>query len=162
MTASVATTDLCDAHPEAARVLEPVFRSFGGRLAFHGPASTVACFEDNSMVREAVIEPGHGRVLLVDGGASVRRSLLGGDLAGKAAANGWAGVIIDGAVRDATELDGEALGVFARALIPMKTEKKGRGDRDVVIRIAGQTARPGDYVYADRDGVVIFDRAVHV
>ncbi|MCG8442478.1 MAG: ribonuclease E activity regulator RraA [Caulobacterales bacterium] len=161
MTSSFSTCDLCDAHPDDVRVLEPVFAEFGGRGAFHGPVATAKCFEDNSMVREAVSEPGNGRVLIVDGGASLRRSLLGGDLAAKATANGWAGIVIDGAARDGDELAACALGVRARALIPMKTVKRGEGVRDIPVRVAGQTVAPGDHLYADRDGIIVAARALH-
>ncbi|MFW6413505.1 MAG: ribonuclease E activity regulator RraA, partial [Oceanicaulis sp.] len=134
--------DLCDAHPDLVRVLEPVFRAYGGKTAFFGPAETIRTHEDNSRVREAVNEPGDGRVLVVDGGGSLKRSLLGGDLAGKAARNGWAGVIVYGAVRDVSELQAEHLGVLALALIPMKTEKRGLGTRGEPVSIAGVTIRP--------------------
>ena len=155
------TCDLCDAHPDAVRVLAPAFRSFGGRRAFCGPVETVTTWEDNSRVREAVFEPGEGRVLVVDGGGSLKRSLLGGDLAKTAAANGWAGVVVNGAVRDAAELEAEALGVLALALIPMKTEKRGHGERGGPARLPGAVARPGDQLYADRDGVILSDRPLH-
>jgi regulator of ribonuclease activity A len=153
--------DLCDAHPDKVQVLEPVFQSFGGREAFFGPVETVRTHEDNSRVREAVTEPGEGRVLVVDGGGSLKRSLLGGDLAGKAAQNGWAGVIVYGAVRDVAELEAEALGVLALALIPMKTEKRGLGERGLPISIAGAVIHAGDYIYADRDGVIAARDALH-
>ncbi len=155
------TCDLCDAHPGAVRVLSPVLRSFGGRRAFHGAVETVTTWEDNSRVREAVSEPGRGRVLVVDGGGSVKRSLLGGDLAKTAAANGWAGVVVNGAVRDGAELEAEPLGVLALALVPMKTEKRGHGERGGPARLPGALARPGDHLYADRDGVILSDRPLH-
>jgi regulator of ribonuclease activity A len=153
--------DLCDAHPDAVQVLEPVFQSFGGREAFAGPAETIRTHEDNSRVREAVSEPGEGRVLVVDGGGSLKRSLLGGDLAGKAAKNGWAGVIVYGAVRDIAELEAEPLGVLALALIPMKTEKRGLGERGLPLALAGAVIHPGDWIYADRDGVIAARQALH-
>jgi len=153
--------DLCDSHPDAVQVLAPVFERFGGRDAFFGPAATIRTHEDNSRVREAVSEPGEGRVLVVDGGGSVKRSLLGGDLAGKAARNGWAGVIVNGAVRDIAELECEPLGVLALALIPMKTEKRGLGARDVAVSIAGAVVNPGDWIYVDRDGAVVARQPLH-
>lgn len=153
--------DLCDAFPDRLQVLSPVFSSYGGRSAFFGPVETVRTHEDNSRVREAVSEAGQGRVLVVDGGGSLKRSLLGGDLAAKAAQNGWAGVIINGAVRDAAELEAANVGVLALALIPMKTEKRDLGVRGVEICIAGAVVRPGNWVYADRDGVVIAADAIH-
>lgn len=157
----IAVCDLCDAHLDQLRVLDPVFRHFGGRRSFHGAVTTAACFEDNSRVRDAVSEPGAGRVLVVDGGGSVRRSLLGGDLAAKAAANGWSGVVINGACRDARELADTPLGVLALALIPVKTDKRGLGDRDVPVRIAGHVIQAGDYLYADEDGVAVAREALH-
>lgn len=156
------TCDICDAHPEDVRVMEPLFASYGGRDAFHGSAATISCFEDNSRVRDAVNEPGEGRVLVIDGRASLRRSLVGGDLASKAALNGWSGLIVNGAVRDAHELEAADVGVFARALIPMKTIKRDQGERDRLVQIAGVAVRPGDYVYADRDGVIVANRALHL
>jgi len=161
MSPAFSTCDLCDAHPGRVRVVEPRLRSFGGREAFHGPVQTIVTFEDNSRVREVVASPGEGRVLVVDGGGSLRRSLLGGDLAKKAAQNGWAGVVVNGAVRDAAELEAEALGVLALALIPMKTEKRGRGVIAEPARLPGALARPGDHLYADRDGVILADAALH-
>lgn len=155
------TCDLCDAHPDRARVLPPGFLSLGGTRIFHGPVTTLATFEDNSRVRDAVSEPGRDRVLVVDGGGSLRRSLVGGDLAAKAAGNGWAGILVEGAVRDAHELEACEIGILARALIPIKTEKRGLGQRDVPVSIGGVIVSPGDWLYADRDGVVVFAEAVH-
>ena len=153
------TCDLCDAHRAdsdgAFRVLPPVFRDFGGRLSFHGPVSTVRCFEDNSMVKAAVESAGEGRVLVVDGGGSLRRALLGGNLAAAAAKNGWAGVVIDGAVRDLAELAACALGIRALAPLPLPTERAGQGLRDVALQIRGVAVRPGDWLYADSDGIVL-------
>jgi regulator of ribonuclease activity A len=153
--------DLCDAFPDRVQVLDPVFRSFGGSAAFFGQAETVRTHEDNSKVRDAVLEPGDGRVLVVDGGGSLKRSLLGGDLAGKAAANGWAGVIVNGAVRDLAELETASLGVLALALIPMKTEKRGLGARGEPVALPGALVNPGDWIYADRDGVIIAAEPLH-
>ena len=161
MPAMTPVCDLCDAHPHAVQVLEPVFQSFGGRAAFYGQAETIRTHEDNSRVREAVNEPGEGRVLVVDGGGSLKRSLLGGDLAGKAAKNGWAGVIVYGAVRDVAELEAEPLGVLALALIPMKTEKRGLGERGISVALASAVIHPGDWIYADRDGVIAAREALH-
>lgn len=153
--------DLCDAFPDRVRVIEPVFRSYGGKDAFGGAAETVRAHEDNSRVREAVMEAGGGRVLVVDGGGSVKRSLLGGDLAAKAAGNGWAGVIVYGAVRDAAELEAEPLGVLALALIPVKTEKRGLGVRGEPVALPGGLVNPGDWIYADRDGVIVASEPLH-
>ena len=157
-----ATCDLCDAHKGntggAFRVLPPVFRDFGGRVAFHGPVSTVKCFEDNSMVKAAVESPGQGRVLVVDGAGSLRRALLGGNLGAAAAKNGWAGLVIDGCVRDLAELAACDIGIRALAPLPLPTERAGQGQRDVVLQIRGVWVRPGDWLYADADGIVLLDR----
>jgi len=158
-TTSFATCDLCDAHEEdtsgAFRVLPPVFRDFGAAARFSGPVATVRCPEDNSRIREAVNSPGEGRVLVVEGGGSVRRALVGGNLAAAAARNGWAGIIVDGAVRDAAELAAAGIGIKALALMPLRSVKRGEGQRDLAVEIQGVPVRPGEWLYADEDGVVI-------
>lgn len=148
------TPDLCDAHPDVA-VLPFQFRLFGQRTVFAGPVSTVACFEDNSRVAEAVAEPGEGRVLVVDGQGSLDRSLLGDRLAAKASENGWAGVVVLGAVRDVEIIDGIDIGVRALGVCPRKTDKQDRGDRDVPLRVGEVPVLPGGWLYADRNGVII-------
>ena len=154
-----ATSDLCDAHRKDGsgqfRVLPPVFRNFGGLTRFCGPVATVKCFEDNSPVKAAVESPGEGRVLVVDGGSSLRRALLGGNLGAAAAKNGWAGVVIDGCVRDVNELAQCAVGLRALAVIPLPTERKQAGLRDIAIQIQGVWVHPGDWLYADDDGMVV-------
>jgi regulator of ribonuclease activity A len=155
MSVSKATADLCDAHPDAAQACEPVFLAFGGRRSFSGPVSTVRCFEDNSHVKEAVESPGDGRVLVVDGGGSRRCALFGGNLGIAAVKNGWAGVIINGCIRDSAELGQLDLGIRALGTMPLRSVKRGEGERDVPVRIAGASFRPGDYVYADDDGVIV-------
>lgn len=161
------TCDLCDAHkqasPEVFAVLPPVFRDFGARQAFAGPVSTVKCFEDNSLVKAAVESPGwidtpEGRVakvLVVDGAASLRRALLGGNLGAAAARNGWAGVVINGCVRDVAELAQLDLGIRALACVPMPTDKHNQGLSQVPVQIQGVWVRPGDWLYADADGMVV-------
>lgn len=153
------TCDLCDAHvnsdPEVLRVLPPVFHSYGGVQRFSGLISTVQCFEDNSHVKAAVDSPGEGRVLVVDGSGSLRRALFGGNLGAAAARNGWAGVVIDGCARDAAELSQCALGVRALALMPMPTVKRQQGLRDVAVQIQGVWVRPGEWLCADEDGIVV-------
>ena len=155
MTVSRATADLCDAHPEAVQACESLFQAYGGRRSFSGPVSTVRCFEDNSRVREAVESPGAGRVLVVDGGGSRRRALFGGNLGSAAVRNGWAGVIIHGCIRDSAELGQMDLGIRALGTMPLRSEKRGEGERDVPVRFAGASFRPGDFVYVDEDGVVV-------
>ena len=154
-----ATCDLCDAHKNASdgsfRVLPPVFHDYGGVRNFCGPVVTVKCHEDNSFVKAALDEPGQGRVLVVDGGASLRRALVGGNIGAAAAKNGWAGVVVDGCVRDSAELAGCAVGIRALALMPLPTEKRNQGQRDVAVQIQGVWVRPGDWLYADEDGIVV-------
>lgn len=154
-----ATCDLCDVHKNDCsgqfRVLPPVFKNFGGLTRFSGPVSTVKCFEDNSLVKAAVDSPGEGRVLVVDGGASLRRALVGGNLGAAAARNGWAGVVVDGCVRDVIELAQCSIGLRALAAMPLPTEKRAEGQRDIPVQIQGVWVRPGDWLYADEDGMVV-------
>ena len=153
------TCDLCDARekddPPTLRVLPPVFRDFGAQVRFCGPVATVRCYEDNTRVKEAVESPGEGRVLLVAGGGSVRRALVGGNLAAAARRNGWAGIVVDGAVRDLAELADVALPVKALALMPQRSVKRNEGARDVPVVVQGVDVRPGDWLYADEDGIVL-------
>ena len=153
--------DLCDAHRDdpALRVLPPVFAAYGGAASFAGPVSTLQCFEDNSLVRSALETPGQGRVLVIDGGASRRTALIGGKLAELAAHNGWAGIVVDGCVRDRDEIAACAVGVRALGLCPMPPAKRGAGLRDVPVRIQGVPIRPGDWLLADADGVIVLERA---
>jgi regulator of ribonuclease activity A len=151
------TTDLCDAHAEV-QAAEPLLKHFGQRNAFAGPISTVSCFEDNSLVREALSEPGEGRVLVVDGGGSLRCALLGDQLAQLAVDNGWAGVLVHGCVRDSTDLARIDLGVLALASHPRRSVKRGEGRRGEEVHFAGVRFVPGAYLYADSDGVIIADR----
>ena len=164
-TPSVSTCDLCDRFKSddsnAFRVLPPVFASFGGLRAFAGRVSTVKCFEDNALVKAALDEPGEGRVLVVDGGGSLRRALVGGNLATAAVTNGWAGLVVDGCVRDLAELAVAELGIRALGLMPMPTIKRGEGQRDVVVQLRGVMVRPGDWLYADDDGIVVSTSAIH-
>lgn len=163
-TPTFATCDLCDAHKNetsgAFRVLPPVFRDFGAVRRFCGLVVTVKCFEDNTLVKAAVDSAGEGRVLVVDGGASLRRALLGGNLGAAAARNGWAGVVIDGCVRDVAELANCQTGIRALACMPLPTEKRSEGQRDVAVQIQGVWVKPGDWLYADEDGIVIADHAL--
>jgi regulator of ribonuclease activity A len=155
------TCDLCDAHEGDAllRVLPPLFRSFGGVPAFQGPAATLQCFEDNSLVRSALEERGEGRVLVIDGGASMRCALVGGNLAALGAKNGWAGIVVDGCVRDGAELAAAGIGIRALALHPLRSSKRGEGRRSAVARLQGVVVKPGDWIVADADGVIVLDKA---
>lgn len=162
-----ATCDLCDAHKNDAsgnfRVLPPVFRDFGAVRRFGGPVVTLKCFEDNTLVKAALDSVGYeetaagriGKVLVVDGGGSVRRALLGGNLGAAAVKNGWAGIVIDGCVRDVAELADLAVGIRALASMPLPTEKRNEGQRDLAVQLQGVWVRPGDWLYADQDGIVV-------
>ena len=156
-TAAIAkgTADLCDEYGDQVQVCEPLYSMFGGRRSFHGEISTIRCFEDNSRVKEAVEGPGRGKVLVVDGGGSKRRALLGDKLGLAAVANGWAGVIIHGCIRDSAELGRMDLGIRALGTMPLRSEKRGEGERDVAVRFAGVSIRPGDFAYVDEDGIIV-------
>ncbi len=152
---SYATADLWDAHEGKLQVLEPLFADFGAVEAFHGPVSTVKVHEDNVLVRAALEEPGAGRVLVVDGGGSLRCALVGDRLAALAAEKGWAGLVVYGCIRDSALIAEIEVGVKALATNPKKSVKKGAGDRDIPVTFGGVTFRPGAWLYADRDGVVV-------
>ncbi len=154
------TCDLCDAHKSRDAADLRVFagsrwRSYGYVTRFCGPIATVRCLDDNSRVKEAVESPGDARVLVIDGGASLRRSLLGGKLAAAAEANGWAGLLIQGAVRDLAELRQTQLGILALGHVPMPTDRQGQGLFNVPLLLDGTPVRPGEWLYADEDGVLI-------
>ncbi len=151
----VATTDVSDAHPEA-QVCDPVFQIFGGALRFSGPITTLKVFEDNTLVKQAVESPGEGRVLVVDGGGSKRCGLVGGNLAVSAAANGWAGIVVNGCIRDADELAEQVLGVRALAAMPRKSQRGlHSGQAGIPVVFAGVVFREGEWLCADSDGIVV-------
>ncbi len=147
------TPDLLDSYPSL-EACEAGLLHFGGIRRFHGRAVTLRAFEDNSLVRELVRTSGEGRVLVIDAGGSRRCAMLGDLLAQSAAANGWAGIVIDGCIRDSVAVAGMPLGVMALGVQPRRSEKHGQGVRDVPIRLLGARVAPGDYVYADEDGIV--------
>lgn len=146
--------DLCDQYPDDVNVLECQFNDYGQQKIFSGQAVTVKCFEDNSIVKELVNQAGHGKVLVVDGGGSTRRALLGDMLAEAAVDNGWAGLVINGCIRDVATINSLAIGVKALGTTPIKTDKRGLGDLNLPVRIAGVTIEPDDWVYADENGVL--------
>jgi len=157
---SIPTADLYDEYGEALRVASPIFSDFGGRAAFDGIVSTVKVHEDNGLVRAALEEPGDGRVLVVDGGGSLRCALVGDNLAALGAGNGWAGIVVYGCIRDADPISNIDIGVKAIATNPRKSIKKNAGDRDITVQFAEVVIAPGDHLYADRDGIVISVRAL--
>lgn len=158
---SLATTDLSDAHPEAS-VLAPLFRDFGGVSGFHGRVCTLKVYEDNTLVRSTLEMPGERRVLVVDGGGSLRCALVGGMLAELARRNDWAGLLVYGCVRDVAELAAQPIGIKALAAHPRKSEKglhSGHANR--VVEFAGVRIAPDDWLYADADGVLISPTRLH-
>ena len=157
----VVTPDLCDANPDVI-VLEPMFANYGGVDSFYGPIRTVKCFEDNSMVKQAVAEPGDGAVLVVDAGGSHRCAMLGDMLAEQAAKNGWAGVVMYGCVRDVDILVTLPLGIQALGSHPRKSEKRGEGQRDIPITFAGATLHTGQWLYADNNGIIIAEKPLEL
>jgi regulator of ribonuclease activity A len=154
-TEAIATADLHDEHGDALESTDLQFRQFGGRTRFAGPAVTVRCHEDNALLRSVLGEPGAGRVLVVDGGGSLHRALVGDIIAKLALDNGWAGVIVNGAVRDVAVLATLDLGIKAVGANPRKSAKTGAGERDVPVTFGGATFTPGAVVHSDDDGVVV-------
>jgi regulator of ribonuclease activity A len=154
------TPDLCDNFPDDVRVLMPMLNNYGGFDSFGGEIVTVKCFEDNSLVKEQMSLPGNGKVLVVDGGGSLRKALLGDMIAASAVKNGWVGLIIYGCIRDVDAIRVMPLGVQALNTIPLKTEKRGIGDLNIPVAFGGVTFKPGEFVYADNNGVIVASRAL--
>ncbi|CAM2007157.1 ribonuclease E activity regulator RraA [Acanthopleuribacter pedis] len=156
----ICTPDLCDAFDDLVAVADPVFRGFGRRNSFGGCIETIKCHEDNSLVREVLGEPGEGKVLVVDGGGSKRRALVGDRLAALAAENLWQGIIVYGCIRDVDEIAQIDIGLQALAAHPRKTLKKGIGERNLTVTFAGVSFKPGDFVYADNNGILVSPQAL--
>ena len=159
---SFKTPDLCDQYEadlgKTVRVVAPMFQRYGGRTGFAGRIVTLKLFEDNSLVREAFAGDGKGKVLVVDGGGSLRCALVGDQLAILANRNGWEGVVVYGCIRDSGDINGIDIGIRALNTHPQKTQKKGIGERDVAVTFGGVTFNPGEYLYADEDGILVADR----
>jgi len=158
----ISTPDICDTYETkiadgSIAILEPLFTSFGRNRSFYGEAVTIKCFEDNSVLKELVATPGLGKVIVMDGGGSKRRAILGDMLAEKASKNGWVGMVINGCIRDVDEINDTDIGVKALATHPMKTQKRGVGDLNVAVTFGGHTIRPGYWVYADGNGILVSD-----
>jgi regulator of ribonuclease activity A len=152
---SFSTCDLFDEHEQIAQTLGSPLRDFGGRISFSGAAVTIRCFEDNSLVKQLAGTPGKGKIMVVDGGASLRCALMGDMIAKDAVANGWEGAVIYGAVRDAAELATLPLGIKALGTTPRKSVRRGAGEQDMTMTFAGVTVSPGDRIYVDADGVIV-------
>jgi regulator of ribonuclease activity A len=147
--------DLCDDFPNELQVLEPLFTEYGDKEKFSGEVVTVKCFEDNSLVKKTLGTDGSGKVMVVDGGGSLRRALLGDMLADMAVENGWQGLVINGCVRDVEILKTIKLGVRALNCYPVKSEKRNEGQLNVPVTFAGAEIKPGQYLYADENGIVV-------
>jgi len=161
----LATADLCDQHEELIRagrlrVVAPMFRSYGGKTAFSGRIATLKLFEDNSFVRKALEQPGDGRVLVIDGGGSMRRAVVGDQLAALGAKNGWQGIVAYACIRDSAAIRDMDIGVLALATHPQKTDKKNMGEADIPVTFGGVTLHPGEWIYADGDGILVADQAL--
>lgn len=152
------TTDLCDEFSDRLQIAEPLFGDYGGETVFCGAIVTLKLFEDNSLVRTALEQPGEGRVLVIDGGGSMRCALVGDQLADLAEENKWAGVIVNGCIRDSAAIAEIGIGVKALGVHPLKSVKRGVGERDIPVRFAGVQFLPGHYVYADEDGVIVSEK----
>ena len=158
---SVSTADLCDAHADEVQVCEPLFGDYGGLRSFCGEIRTLKCFEDNSLVREVLAQPGGGAVLVVDAGGSRRCAMLGDQLAELAVNNRWAGIVMFGLIRDSEAIGRMPLGVKALGTIPLKSVKRGEGQPGIVLRFAGAGFAPGNWLYADADGIIVSPRPLH-
>lgn len=156
---NITTPDLCDAHPYV-KILAPMFTNYGGKQRFGGEIVTAKCFEDNSLVKQLASEPGQGRVLVVDGGGSMRAALLGDLIADSALKQGWEGFVIYGCIRDVDIIRQLDLGVQALGVFPRKTEKRGLGDLNVPVSFGGVEIRPGQFIYADNNGIIVSESAL--
>ena len=156
------TADLCDSYSDNGdfHIAEPIFRHYGGKPKFYGQITTLKLFEDNSWVRKTLEEKVDNRVLVVDGGGSHRCALLGNQLAKLACDNGWQGIIVYGCIRDSAEIDQMPLGVLALHTHPLKSRKKGVGDKDVLTTFAGVNFRSDQYIYVDQDGIIVSGTAL--
>ncbi|MEM1080610.1 MAG: ribonuclease E activity regulator RraA [Pseudomonadota bacterium] len=158
---TISTPDLCDAHAEHVRVVTGLqWQHFGGVQAFGGPIDTVRCFEDNSVLKQQLFTPGEGKVLVVDGGGSLRHALIGDLIGAEAVKNGWAGVIIHGACRDVDELGQLDIGILTLGAVPIKSVRRGEGQLNIPLRFGGVSFHPSDYVYADRNGMIVADQSL--
>ncbi|MDH4018062.1 MAG: ribonuclease E activity regulator RraA [Xanthomonadales bacterium] len=156
------TPDICDQFPDRLQIAEPLFTEFGGKVCFSGEIVTIKCFEDNSLVKQNLATAGHGKVLVVDGGGSLRCALLGDLLGAMAVENGWQGVIVNGCVRDVEILKSMDLGVRALNCYPLKSKKRNEGQLNLPVRFAGVNFEPGQYLYADENGIVVADDALDI
>ena len=149
------TADLCDAHSNKIQIVTPGLKHYGHKQQFYGQIYTLKLFEDNTLLRDLLDDAGNGRVIVVDGGGSMRCALLGDMLAAKAVQNGWSGLIINGCIRDSADINGMDIGIRALGTHPLKSVKKGVGEKNIPVQFACVEFRPGEYLYADEDGVLV-------
>lgn len=149
------TSALCDIYSDQVDVVEPMFSNFGGSASFAGQLTTVKCFEDNGIIRSILEEDGTGRILLIDGGGSLRRALIDSEIAALAEENDWEGIVVYGSVREVDELEDMSIGIQALASIPVGAASQQIGDIDVPVNFGGVTFLPEDYLYADNTGIII-------
>jgi regulator of ribonuclease activity A len=154
------TADLCDEHSDSLKIAQPLFNDYGKKISFGGEISTVKCFEDNSLVRSQLEQPGNGRVLVVDGGGSTRCAMVGDILAQMGADNGWSGIIVYGCIRDSGVIATIDIGVKALGTLPLNSVKKGEGDIDITVHFADVDFVPGQFAYADEDGIILSPRSL--
>jgi regulator of ribonuclease activity A len=163
---TISTADLCDQYSDRAdlglQVALPGLHSFGGHHFLYGPAHTISCIDDNGLIRDAVATPGEGRILVVDGQASTRRALLGDVQAARALNNGWGGVVIHGCVRDRLTLASLPFAIFAMGTVPLRPFRAGRGQIGGEVRFLNVTILPGNWIYADLDGMIVLNQAVEI
>lgn len=151
---NMSTSDLCDQFSEKLQVASPVLRHYGGVSRFHGKIVTIKCYEDNSYIREAALEDGNGKILVIDGGGSLRSALVGDGIATWALNSGWSGLIINGCIRDSQALAKVKIGVMALGINPWQPSKRNEGLRNIVVTFADVYFRPDEYLWADEDGFV--------
>lgn len=149
------TADLCDAHSDKIQIVSPGLKHYGRKQQFCGQIVTLKLFEDNTLLRDLLNDDGNGRVIVVDGGGSLRCALLGDMLASKAVENGWSGLVINGCIRDSAEINTMDIGIRALGTHPLKSNKRGVGEKELPISFASTEFRPGNYLYADEDGILV-------
>lgn len=152
---TIKTADLCDKYPDKVNCAEDIFKSFGKKSAFHGEIVTLKIFEDNTFVRTALEANGKGKVLVIDGGGSLRCALVGGNLGQLAEENGWEGIVVFGAIRDVDEIELQNIGIKTLGTCPVKSIKRNEGQQNVALKFAGVEFLPGHFVYSDKDGILV-------
>ncbi|GHW92774.1 ribonuclease E activity regulator RraA [Vibrio cholerae] len=156
------TSALCDIYLDQVDVVEPMFSNFGGCASFAGQITTIKCYEDNGLIRETLEQDGLGRILLIDGGGSLRRALIDAELAALAEENEWEGIVVYGSVREVDELEEMSIGIQAIASIPVGATSQGIGEVDIPVNFGGVTFLPEDYLYADNTGIIISQEPLSV